>query len=71
MAKPPPCPICRKPAAPQDNPFRPFCSQRCKEIDLASWLDGTYRISRPLDDADLESRAGWSPDPNREDPDPN
>lgn len=40
-AKPPRCPICRRPAAPE---VRPFCSQRCREVDLARWLGGVYRI---------------------------
>lgn len=35
------CPICGKPAGPQ---FRPFCSQRCQQVDLHRWLSGSYRI---------------------------
>ncbi len=35
------CPICRKPTAPD---FRPFCSARCKTLDLGRWLGGTYRV---------------------------
>jgi uncharacterized protein len=27
-----------------DNPFRPFCSERCKLIDLGQWATGAYRI---------------------------
>jgi endogenous inhibitor of DNA gyrase (YacG/DUF329 family) len=27
-----------------DNPYRPFCSQRCKLIDLGQWATGAYRI---------------------------
>lgn len=27
-----------------DNPWAPFCSGRCKTIDLARWLDGDYRL---------------------------
>jgi hypothetical protein len=42
------CPICKKPATePADagpkSPF-PFCSERCKLIDLGRWLDGAYQI---------------------------
>ncbi len=40
-AKPAKCPICRKPAA---DDYRPFCSKRCADVDLARWLGGTYRI---------------------------
>lgn len=35
------CPICGKEMAPQ---YRPFCSKRCADIDLAHWLRGDYRI---------------------------
>jgi endogenous inhibitor of DNA gyrase (YacG/DUF329 family) len=27
-----------------ENPFRPFCSERCKLIDLGQWASGAYRI---------------------------
>ena len=35
------CPICGKPAV---QAFRPFCSKRCADVDLARWLRGDYRI---------------------------
>jgi hypothetical protein len=35
------CPICGKPADPK---FKPFCSQRCRQVDLHRWLSGTYRV---------------------------
>ena len=35
------CPICRKETAEQ---FRPFCSRRCADVDLARWLNGAYAI---------------------------
>lgn len=38
------CPICKK-ATPWDgNPWRPFCSERCKLIDLGKWAMGDYRV---------------------------
>jgi len=41
----PRCPSCRKTAAPRaKNAFFPFCSERCKLLDLGKWLDGAYRI---------------------------
>lgn len=45
------CPQCRKPAelAPS-NPWRPFCSERCKLLDLGDWMDGRFSI--PLAEAD-------------------
>lgn len=37
----PACPICRRPAEPE---FRPFCSQRCADVDLGRWLNERYVI---------------------------
>jgi len=39
-----PCPICGKPASLEDNPYKPFCSERCKMIDLGQWATEKYRI---------------------------
>lgn len=36
-----PCPICGKPAVER---FRPFCSPRCKDVDLNRWFSGAYAI---------------------------
>lgn len=42
------CPICDKSVAQRpDNPFFPFCSERCKMIDLGRWLGEEYRVSVP------------------------
>jgi uncharacterized protein len=38
------CPNCGKPAAWQDNPHRPFCSERCKLIDFGRWANEEYRV---------------------------
>lgn len=38
------CPICKKEVPYAGNPFRPFCSERCKLIDLDNWLEGRYRV---------------------------
>ena len=40
------CPICGKPVRTSD-PFMPFCSDRCRLIDLAKWADEEYIISTP------------------------
>jgi uncharacterized protein len=41
----PRCPICGAASPPPGgNPHRPFCSSRCKMIDLDRWLSGDYRI---------------------------
>jgi hypothetical protein len=43
------CPICKQSVAWEGNPFRPFCSERCKLIDLDNWLEERYRISARID----------------------
>jgi uncharacterized protein len=43
------CPICKQNITPEANAFRPFCSERCQNIDLDNWLEGRYRIAAPLD----------------------
>ncbi len=44
-----PCPRCGEPTQWEDNPFRPFCSERCKLIDLGAWANDEYRL--PTQDA--------------------
>lgn len=42
------CLTCKQPIAVEDtNPFLPFCSERCKLIDLGNWLDEKYVINDP------------------------
>ena len=46
------CPICGRPT---ETAYRPFCSRRCADVDLARWLQGAYVIpARPDDDEDGE-----------------
>lgn len=51
LAKTRPCPICRKPAKVSDQAF-PFCSPRCKMIDLGAWASESYVLTRPLNESD-------------------
>jgi endogenous inhibitor of DNA gyrase (YacG/DUF329 family) len=46
------CPICRK-EVPLDSADMPFCSERCRTIDLGKWASGDYKISSPILDPDL------------------
>jgi endogenous inhibitor of DNA gyrase (YacG/DUF329 family) len=46
------CPICGKPTVWRDNPDRPFCSERCRILDLGNWASEDYRVSVPLADVD-------------------
>jgi len=42
------CPICGKPATPAS---KPFCSERCRDVDLNRWLSNSYAIpGKPEDD---------------------
>jgi len=45
------CPQCGEDAiwAPE-NPWRPFCSERCKQIDLGCWASDSYRIGGAVSD---------------------
>lgn len=38
------CPVCKKETTWEENPFRPFCSDRCRLMDLGKWAAGEYRI---------------------------
>ncbi|WP_454632971.1 DNA gyrase inhibitor YacG [Bradyrhizobium cenepequi] len=46
-----PCPICGKPA---EHAFRPFCSPRCRDVDLNRWLSGRYVVPGREDPAEEE-----------------
>jgi len=54
------CPICKKPVKIADADF-PFCSERCRLIDLGKWASDAYVISSPVDDAEEAVRED-SPD---------
>lgn len=38
------CPTCKKPTTWEENPWRPFCSERCKLIDLGKWAGEEFKI---------------------------
>ena len=46
------CPICGGPAAAR---YRPFCSARCADIDLARWLNESYRVPGETSERQMES----------------
>jgi len=45
------CPICKKAVKKTSADF-PFCSERCRTIDLGKWASGSYVISSPVTDSD-------------------
>jgi len=53
MPEPRPCPVCGKPATPD---HKPFCSSRCRQVDLGRWLAGGYVVP------------GGPPEPEEEEP---
>jgi endogenous inhibitor of DNA gyrase (YacG/DUF329 family) len=46
-----PCPICGKPAT---EASKPFCSERCRDVDLNRWLSDSYKIPAKDDEEDAE-----------------
>jgi uncharacterized protein len=47
------CPTCGKPVEWRaENPWRPFCSERCRRIDLGAWANEEYRVPASKPDAD-------------------
>ncbi len=59
------CPKCKQELPEGRNtPTFPFCSKRCKMIDLGNWLSGEYHISEPLTKEESErladSESEWS-----------
>lgn len=51
------CPICQKETEPD---YRPFCSRRCADIDLARWLNGGYAVPSQREE-DVETEDGEPP----------
>ena len=51
----PTCPVCSKPTT---QASKPFCSERCRQVDLNKWFTGSYAVPAvELDDVDDESLA--------------
>ncbi len=53
------CPTCRKIVLRQEPEF-PFCSERCRLIDLGKWASGGYVISTPIDRGDESGEADYT-----------
>ncbi len=59
------CPICKKVVKSTDSDF-PFCSDRCRVIDLGKWSSGSYVISSPVKDAEELIQEGDIDDQDRD-----
>jgi endogenous inhibitor of DNA gyrase (YacG/DUF329 family) len=55
----PACPICDQPTTPASSPF---CSPRCKLVDLSRWLSETYTIPATPTEADLDALLEGEPE---------
>jgi endogenous inhibitor of DNA gyrase (YacG/DUF329 family) len=53
------CPTCRKIVLAKEEYF-PFCSQRCRTIDLGEWVSGGYVISSPVNDPESGGEAEYN-----------
>jgi uncharacterized protein len=61
------CPICKKAVKSKDPEF-PFCSERCRLIDLGKWASDGYVISSPIrDTSDTAAPTEYSPERGDED----
>ena len=54
------CPKCKKRVKWEGNKWRPFCSERCKMVDLGAWVSEDYKIPDQMSEQDVE--AGESED---------
>ena len=58
------CPTCGEPAAfTQENRWRPFCTERCRLVDLGAWATESYRIPAKPDESEDEDPSGDPRDP--------
>ncbi len=68
MPSPRTCPICGRPAPPRSvNRSAPFCSDRCRLVDLGKWLGEEYRIPGPRPGDGAEEASGERPGRSDED----
>jgi uncharacterized protein len=61
------CPTCGKRGDWFSDGYGPFCSRRCKLLDLGKWFGEQNRVSSPLTDEDLEQIAEAPPEKQAED----
>ncbi len=51
------CPICKKVTTWEENPHRPFCSERCKLVDLGKWAAEEYKVEGKPEEKEDEDKA--------------
>lgn len=62
------CPTCGKVGAWFDQPHGPFCSRRCKLVDLGKWFGEQHAISEPLRPEHFDQFADLPPGEHLDDP---
>jgi endogenous inhibitor of DNA gyrase (YacG/DUF329 family) len=55
------CPICHKPINPSGEDY-PFCSERCKTVDLGNWASEKYATHSPMTEADENLDSEYPPE---------
>src|SRR5262245_62159929 len=56
------CPQCRRETSWKDNPWKPFCSERCRMIDLGRWASEEYRV--PMTETPDDVATDFEPEVN-------
>ncbi|MBX3334641.1 MAG: DNA gyrase inhibitor YacG [Nitrospira sp.] len=54
------CPLCHRPTTWEENPWRPFCCERCQMTDLGTWAAERYRIPGLPLTAEIDMRAPFA-----------
>ena len=64
----PKCPTCKREVLPRkENPSFPFCSPRCRAVDLGKWLGEEYRVPTRHVEEDEDGMPGTPGDGHTED----
>lgn len=56
------CPVCKELTTWEENRFRPFCSERCKLIDLGAWASEEYKVPGKKEEEEDETRNEGQPE---------
>lgn len=65
------CPRCKALGKWFATPFGPFCSERCRLVDLGQWFNEEHRLSRELRPGDFDGYDDLEPGPRLDRPEPN
>ena len=55
------CPTCKRETLWEGNLYRPFCSERCKLLDLDNWFSERYRVASPGDSREPTAEVAENP----------